>query len=494
MPTHKVSLVTTEGVFRGLAKQNMLFHQCLGELIDNSISATNEKHEFQVEIILVPDGNHKGFVNLYVADAGSGMTVEMLERALQLGETPTSGNRLNEHGFGLKNALATLSGGNGPWKIWTKPSLSTAAYFVEGPFKQEMIIRDDVPFPSQAFLPSDISVLIEVPVKLSFIQTVQGRGAPATDLATLRDWFIEHLGVLYRGYLQQDNSTFRRSGVIIVAIGTNRLQVPPVDVPLGTRKIEYFDVELGGNVYKLEYQFGTLDEVKRDQLVLGKKAKFYYQKNQPTQGIDIRLGKRVIATRQFDTIWKTGDGKNQLSRHNNYNDFVGELLIPDVPRGVLTTVNNKTDFNLDDPDWTSIFDKLNNYRPPEKIREKSESELRKKWMQMLKATNRDDVVTDEVCVWPTGTAIDVYRKTVSGKIILYELKVGSGSPLNLYQLKMYWDGLILDKKDPPNEAVLLVEDFSAGLEQMANMMNSMPPPPGTMPYNFRIERLKDKGL
>ena len=183
-----------------------------------------------------------------------------------------------------------------------------------------------------------------------------------------------------------------------------------------------------------------------------------------------------------------------MSRHNNFNDFVGELLIPDVPRGVLTTVNNKTDFNLDDPDWGKIFAKLNDFRPPRQIKEKSESELRKRWMGMLRATNPEDVVTDELSVWPTGTAIDVYRKTTQGKIILYELKVGLGAPLHLYQLKMYWDGLVIDKKEQPNEAVLIAEDFSASLEQMANMMNQLTPPINTKPYNFRIERLRDKGL
>jgi hypothetical protein len=133
-------------------------------------------------------------------------------------------------------------------------------------------------------------------------------------------------------------------------------------------------------------------------------------------------------------------------------------------------------------------------RPPKQIKEKSETELRKRWMAMLKATNRDDKVTDEVSVWPTGTAIDVYRKTAEGKIIIYELKVSSGAPIHLYQLKMYWDGLVIDKKQQPTEAVLIVDEFSAALEQMANLMNQLTPPEKTKPYNFRIERLRDKGL
>lgn len=494
MAEHKVPLVANEGIFRGLSKQNMLFHQCIGELIDNAISASKPDSEFRVEIIFVPDENNKDQVDVFLADSGKGMNLKLLAKALQLGEPPTTENRLNEHGFGLKNALATLSGGNGYWKLWSKPANENSLFSVEGPFREQMIVRDSEQFPSETFLPADMSTLIKVPVKFSFIQSVQGRGAPSTDLVTLRDWLIEHLGVLYRGYLELDGKTYRSSGVIIIAINTDRLQVPPVEVPIGKSEVQYIKMELGGKVYDLTYKFGTLDTVKRDKLVAGRKAKFYYQGNQPTQGIDIRLGKRVIATHQFETIWKTEDGKNPLSRHNNYNDFIGELIIPEVPRGILTTVNNKTDFNLDDPDWAKMFSKLNDFRPPRQIRERSELELRKRWMNMLKATNPEDQVTDEVSVWPTGTEIDVYRKTAHGKIILYELKVGSGAPIHLYQLKMYWDGLWLDKKEQPTEAVLIVEDFSSTLEQMANMMNQLTPPPKSKPYNFRIERLRDKGL
>lgn len=105
----------------------------------------------------------------------------------------------------------------------------------------------------------------------------------------------------------------------------------------------------------------------------------------PSQGIDIRLSKEVIATRQFETIWKTDDGEEQLSRHPKYNDFLGELMIPELPKFILTTVNNKTDFNFNDPDWKKLFDKLNNIKPIKDIREKSEAALKISWVKMLKA-------------------------------------------------------------------------------------------------------------
>lgn len=489
---HKVDLIATEGMFRGLAKQNMLCHQCICELVDNAIAAA-DGDRFHVKIRLLE--RSEGICDLYVSDNACGMQLEHLKKALQLGESATITNRLNEHGFGLKNALATLSGGNGPWKIWSKAKGQSGVCSVEGPFKPSMVIRDDDRFPDENNISLDVSTLIKVSVKISFLQTLRGRGAPTKNLALLRDWLVEHLGVLYRGYLEQDEDTCENNGVIEVYTDHESTRVPPISVPLGNAEVVYFDVPIQGKTYKIKYRYGTLDEYKRNTLVKGKKAKFYYQQNMHTQGIDIRLGKRVIATQQFETIWKTGDKQTQLSRHNDYNDFIGELTIPEMPRGVLTTVNTKTDFNLDDSDWNEIFDKLNEHKPKKDIRKTSESELRETWIGMLKATSSDDEIIDEMCVWPSGARIDVYRKTANGKIYIYEIKVGTGVPQHLYQLKMYWDGLIIDKNESPCEATLIVEDYDARLEDMANKMNKeLIPPRNSGKYNFVISKLSDKGL
>jgi hypothetical protein len=191
---HRIELIATEGIFRGLAKQNMLFHQCLGELIDNAIAAKRDDQKFKVDVIFIKN-SAEDTVDVYVADNSKGMSLEILKKALQLGESATTESRLNEHGFGLKNALATLSGENGYWKIWTKPIGGRIICSAEGPFKQNMRIVEGDSFPNERFLPTDISTLIKVHVKMSFVQSVQGRGAPTTDMATLRMWLIEHLGV-----------------------------------------------------------------------------------------------------------------------------------------------------------------------------------------------------------------------------------------------------------------------------------------------------------
>ncbi|MPM35504.1 hypothetical protein SDC9_82097 [bioreactor metagenome] len=81
----EVKLIAGTGLFRGLAKQNLLFHQCIGELVDNAIAGTINDSKFDINIIF-NDAGEAGVVDLYVADKGKGMELSVLEKALQLGE------------------------------------------------------------------------------------------------------------------------------------------------------------------------------------------------------------------------------------------------------------------------------------------------------------------------------------------------------------------------------------------------------------------------
>lgn len=481
MGKRKVEIVATEGLFRGLARQNMLFHECIGELVDNAIAATSERQRFEIHIVFESNKNNQEFTDVWIADNSSGMDSDHLEKALQPGESATKENRLNEHGFGLKNALATLSADDNSsgWQLWTKPPSGKTVCSVKGPFGQFMTIEDIKTLPKKSFIPSGMSTIIKVSVKTDFIRTVQGRGQPTKDLSRLKPWLLEHLGVHYRGYLEPDPETNEPSGKMFVGIGNKKNLAKPIHVPMVSRKTERFKVELGGEECDLEYRHGVLDEQKAKHL------KFYYKNNIATQGIDIRLGKRVIITRQLKTIW-------DLERDNHFNHFVGELRIPEPPRGILTTKNDKTDFNLNDPEWQKIFESLREYPPIKDGNRKSEKELKEKWKKMLESVTGDKVIT-ETKVWETAVKIDIYQKAKNGDITIYEVKVGAGTPLDLYQLKMYWDGLVL-MGEKPAKAVLLVERFSEDLKKMAVSMNEKLPQHPSAPYKFEIETLENKGI
>jgi hypothetical protein len=483
---HKVQLQATKGLFKVFAKYGLLFHQCLSELIDNAIAASLPKRKFRVDIALQENKSHHDIYDVLIADSGSGMSLEHIKQALQVGESATGSNRLNEHGVGLKNALATLSRGDGPWCIWTKPEKGGTAYKVEGPFQPEMTIEEVHSFPHFGILPGDYSTIIQVPVSLSTIQNVQGRGKPAKDISKLCEWLIEHLGVTYRGYLTPG----KEDGEIWILLEDHQWQVPPVYVPFRHTTTVSFDVGLGGTPYTLEYEWGIVDAEKRDVIVGGKKARVYYQQNITTQGVDIRLGKRVLSTKEFENIWK------DVARHNQYNDFVGELRIPELPRGVLTTRPDKTNFNLGDLNWSDVFQELEKHRPPKSLRIVTEEELKRQLIVALGALYPEDNIFNDVRVWPTRTPIDVYRETCEGEIFLYSIKSNAGSAEHLYQLKMFWDGLVVDRRKPrhPVEAILVAKDFSKDLAEMAKAMNEMRPQPHSMPYKFTIKRLSDFGL
>jgi hypothetical protein len=492
MPTHTVELIADSGLFRGLANQNMLFHQCIIELVDNCIAQRQQNKEFRIDIIFSKKQNSPNFF-VYVVDNCKGMSAETLGKAMQPGESATTNDRLNEHGFGLKHSLATLSKHSGHWKIWSKDLAHGNISSVKSPFQHKMIIDDADTLPALPYHISEISTVVQAEVTLKYVQTVQiSRGAKAENINTLIDWLIEHLGVTYRGYLVQDpENNYNPHGAIYVSLEDKTNKVPPIEIPMILNEDFPITMEIDGRNVEIIYRTGLIDERKRKMLMNGKGLRSYYLQNRETQGIDIRIGKRVIATKQLNSIW----GKVP---HNKYNIFAGELILPEMPRNVLRTVNNKTDIDFDDPEWVKIFDYLREkHELKEDPREAEEEDLRTQWIKKIRDTNPDDKVLPDVHVWFNGVRIDVYREIAKGnsiEIIIYELKAVEGRPLDLYQLKMYWDGLVINNHNSPKEAWLICESPSDKLQDMADRMNLMTPQKNSNPYKFIIKTIEEVGL
>lgn len=496
---YNISINITPKAFEGLARQGMLCHQGICELCDDALAAALPGEKARVCVALAPDPD-KNYLQLAVADWGCGMDLAALTNALQLGSAPLTNDRLNEHGYGLNNALACLSGGTSDWCIYTR-SQPGPYYKVSGPFDLRMTVTEE----NNLQLPEGLnlqwpepSTVIYVRVPMVIARTLQRQGnRKLSDLVTLRLWLIEHLGIAYRGYLELDPVMLEPSAKIAVTVSQSSLLVPPIPVPMMMARTEKLEVELGGQVVPVIYVHGTLDKSKQEQLVQGNKTRYYYQCSQPTQGIDIRLGKRVIATAQLGEIWHKEDGAS-ICRHNKYNDFVGELILPELPRGVLATLNNKTGIDRNDQDWDAVFEMLAEFPPQENAASFNEDELKKKWMKILKAANPEDDVTSEISVWPTGTRVDVVDKGANGKLDIYELKARKAEPKNLYQLRMYWDGLVLEGIQP-TRGILLANGYSDSLQEMVRILNTLPTPNfpdgrPSAPYNFSLATHKDKQL
>ena len=491
MASHRIPLTANEGVFRGLAKQNMSFHQCVCELIDNSIAAKKDKGKFRVDIIF--DKKTDGKVWLYVVDNSKGMDFNMLKNAIQIGCQPTSDNRLNEHGFGLKNALATLTnGGGGQWKVYSKDATGKISS-VGSPYTSPLNIEDDDTFPWLPYTPIDAATIITAEVKVKYIQGVQEIGRATYDLHKLRLWLLEHLGVIYRAYLIPDKSkSYAIEGEIFVSIGNETAQVHPIEIPLGVTNHKTFNIEIAGKMYPIQYNYGSIDKEKSEQILINGESnlKSYYTQNQYTQGIDIRIGKRVIATKVLEHIWG-------VKPHNALNEFSGELIIPEgIPRGKLKTVTTKTDFKNDDSDWINIFTALKEKFPlVRNARKTTEDQFRNELVAQLKRFAKDeDIITKEKSVWPAGVKIDVYwQKEANKETIIYEVKTDTATALNVYQLKMYWEGLV-ENGESPHEGVLVCLDYNSTIEEMVKIINTLSPKQGFPNFNFKLKRLSEMGL
>ena len=102
----------------GMAKQIINFEYALGELIDNSISAAppikggTGKQLSVIEITIQEE--ESGDVILQVADMGTGVPLDQIandkNNIFNFGYAPPEKGLMNEHGFGLKNALVLMTG------------------------------------------------------------------------------------------------------------------------------------------------------------------------------------------------------------------------------------------------------------------------------------------------------------------------------------------------------------------------------------------------
>ena len=100
--------------FAGISGNFKDFGQTLCELIDNPISNFHAHGiRGRVEIVLEEQGDH---VDVMVRDNGTG--IENMDAALTIAARSCAESTLNEHGMGLKHALASINAGEDQhWSI-----------------------------------------------------------------------------------------------------------------------------------------------------------------------------------------------------------------------------------------------------------------------------------------------------------------------------------------------------------------------------------------
>jgi len=477
------------------AKQVIDFEHALGELIDNALSARLEvkggKVPAFIEVTLEELQN--GRIQLQVADNGKGVQLDNLtgeENIFNLGYQPPQGGDMNEHGFGLKNALAMLTSGfQTDFSFFTKPQGDSEIYRVDGPIQKEMTARVASESAWERDLEelsdTDSGVKVAITVKPEYFNTIYNR---ASRFDTLVRRLGEHLGVMYNRYLENGVNKIRLRYKTRSMSNWASKRIPSIPPPFlvnqeTTKEENTITISHDGVDYKATYIQGILDTSIKDtdaeeEYRWPYPLKIHFQGSNARCGVTLTVRDRVLKTGVFDEIWpeKAGDV--------SFNNFLGELRVNED----FETTNNKTYLDPHSEVWKKLREKLREDFEPEKTtKRQSEEKLRKKVIRAMTAAHNLEGQNKpgHKKVWGGGAEIDVHY-LVNGKHRIVETKVDAAKVQDVYQLVMYWDGIVDETGDSPESATLVAEKFKSHVHSAVDYLKSLKDKNGNQ-YDLQLQ-------
>ena len=104
--TKEIEVKPSNNIFNELGNNNYNFIELISELIDNSLSANNKGKQLEIKIDIGISTNEKQSY-LIIKDNGKGIRTADLGKAISPAGF-SGGSSLNEHGLGMKQAIASL--------------------------------------------------------------------------------------------------------------------------------------------------------------------------------------------------------------------------------------------------------------------------------------------------------------------------------------------------------------------------------------------------
>lgn len=457
--TTKIHVGITDNYFNALSKQNLPMSSAACEIVDNTIS--NSKGPIN-SLVAVEEGSVKGMLALIFADWGKGMTIERLEESVQLGSRHTDEGPLCIHGVGLNNFLLVATRNKYPWFIATRKPGEKTYHRIDGPFSTTMEITEQKEIPLENIVMRDAYKSLGAPSTIIYVEmdkstastmlTTSGTCSPSLVRNTniIRRSLAEHFGVKYRNYLAPDDSGIAPARILIpdyqMANGkVCDVFVKPIFPRYKTKEdTRYINVDYDGHTFPLTVDVGLMDIVatQKGAVTGGYSLKHYYQGNMATQGVDIQLGNRVIATAQLDTIW-------DRARHPSFNHFVGTVAIDisDLPRGFLNTLPNKSNIDLSDNGWRAIFDAI---KSEVSLVEDSSCPLEvyaKKFAENLENSTGNKVEL-QFPVYANRTRIDVLEYLDNDHCVIHDFMSATANLKAVAELRTHWDGMVAQGCQP----------------------------------------------
>lgn len=475
--------------------------QIVNEFIDNCISnfAGNNTMTRNIIISLV-EITASGDVRVSIEDSGTG--IKKLNEAFTLGSCAAAESPLNEHGFGLKHALASANPGNDSWEIYTRTQEDLdAGQFkkIEAPYKIENFtakICKEEKWPGKL---NGTGTIIQFICKKEMYKTIaRGIRGGMSNFRNIADVLCEDIGFIYSGVIEENKAS--------ITLDIKDVNGDHINRSVGAVKPDWEDyikpgsgseeVNLGNGKVIIEYQFGKINEKQERKEFDNTTARKYYKKNLSSSGVEIRINGRVLCYNLFKEIWG-------IEKHNSYNYLLVSVNLKSTDREALPkTRTSKNGLREGDEKLEKLYEWIrSNMNVPVKDLSLSdhETDLFAELCDRMNQYNPDPnkVINVEQYVFTsTGNVkdkvrIDLYCKTSYG-ITIYEGKKDVTTSKDVYQLRMYWDGLIYDGITP-TKGILLATTHPDSVKGLISIVNNMCDANGNK-YNFEARTWQQEGI
>ena len=442
------------------------------ELLENSIDAGASQITVSIE---------SGGVKLIeISDNGTG--IENMDAALTIAARSCAESTLNEHGMGLKHALASINAGEDQhWSIQTRTAEDVANdryQRAEGPYDIHMPVSM-IPGSGEVAGGTGTVVRVRCPMhKFLTLKPASKKEEPT--FGQMAAYLRETLRYTYANLLRDKAFTIRFTAVdksgasdggeIAGALEPNwrdgqMTELPPVET------------DLGGGPVTICCRYGSIRRSKENA--------FYYRANMASSGAEIRINGRAIQHGLYNEIW----GK---ALHPSQNRFLAQIdILSDQAEALPDTKAAKNGLREDDEKVAALFSWIR-ANIPEPFKEE---QLLVRLLAEKKSAEAGvlRVSTEKNLYQCLNLQIksDLFVSSTEG-ITLYEAKAGGSKAEDLYQLRMYHDGCVADDMEV-REAVLIAQRHPDTVKALLAELNRQKDKKGR-PYHFALTTWDEEGI
>jgi len=477
-------------LWKGIGGHFDTFSQILCEFIDNSIS-NFIGNNLKSKTIIIDIKQLESSVLISIEDSGTG--IKNLSNAFCLGNKESIDSPLNEHGFGMKHALASANPENSNWCIYTR----TKEEFNQGFFK-----KIKAPYNISNFYASLISIdndnyswpgelngsgtFVKFECSWDLFYTIRrGISGRKSSFSRLIDILAEDLGFIYSGLIAENKATItiqsedeegnlHNKDVVSITPNWDQTYNPGHDKE---------NIDLGGGKVTLLYEFGAMKTADTYR---------YYKKNMSSSGVEIRINGRIMEYNLFKSVWG-------IERHNMYNHLLIRLNLVSANQGSLPkTRTSKNGLREGDQKFSKLLEWVRHKMPdPRKDIEGAYNEAdlfeelaqqKKIHLPAPKTITRNQKAYRNI---NEKVGIDLYLHYLNNTII-YKGKRDKTSINEVYRLKMYWDGCVLDGIQP-SKGILISAHHPKPVLELVELINDLKDFNGEN-YQFETKTWKDEGI